>query len=287
MANTIVLALDRHEISSYEKAVLKTLNDFFTWAFVGEMTIKLLGLGFKEYAKDSFNLFDAVVVILSLVEVTMELSGVEGGGAFSALRAVRLLRVFKLARSWKTFRDLLNKMLKTLNDISTFSVLLLLCIFIFLLLGLEIFAHKIKFDANDNPARGVPGSVSPRENFDNPLMGFISIFIVFIGDDWNSIMYNHYRVMLDEEHGGSKFDAYTAVGYFIVLFITGNLVLMNLFLAILLSNFEGDDGDDEAEGSDGEEEKEETDSEVGAKLTKCQQFKISLKGLCCCKKPVV
>ena len=70
-------------------------------------------------------------------------------------------------------------MLVTLNDISTFSVLLLLCIFIFMLLGLEIFAHKIKLDANDNPARGVAGAASPRENFDNPLMGFIAIFIVF------------------------------------------------------------------------------------------------------------
>ena len=108
VGNTIVLAMDRHEISHEEKAVLNSLNDFFTWAFVGEMVIKLFGLGFKEYAKDSFNLFDAVVVVLSLVEVTMEASGVEGGGAFSALRAVRLLRVFKLARSWKTFRDLLN-----------------------------------------------------------------------------------------------------------------------------------------------------------------------------------
>jgi sterol desaturase/sphingolipid hydroxylase (fatty acid hydroxylase superfamily) len=79
---------------------------------------------------------------------------VDGGGAFSALRAVRLLRVFKLARSWKTFRLLLEQMIVTLKDISTFAVLLLLCIFIFMLLGLEIFAHKIKFDGDGNPAQG-------------------------------------------------------------------------------------------------------------------------------------
>jgi hypothetical protein len=91
-------------------------------------------------------------------------------------------------------------------------------------------------------------------------MGLIAIFIVFIGDDWNSIMYNHYRVMLDTEHGGSKFDAYVAVCYFVFLFIIGNLVLMNLFLAILLSNFEPKD-DEENEESD-QEEKEETDDDV-------------------------
>jgi hypothetical protein len=109
IANTLVLALDRYGISKEEKDILGIFNDFFTWAFVAEMVIKLTGLGFKEYAKDSFNIFDAVVVILSLVEVVMEHSGIgdSAGGAFSALRAVRLLRVFKLARSWKTFRELL------------------------------------------------------------------------------------------------------------------------------------------------------------------------------------
>jgi len=103
------------------------------------MVIKLFGLGFKEYSRDSFNLFDAVVVILSLVEVVMETIGTgdSAGGAFSALRAVRLLRVFKLARSWKSFRDLLAQMLGTLKDISTFAILLGLCIFIFMLLGLK------------------------------------------------------------------------------------------------------------------------------------------------------
>jgi hypothetical protein len=72
------------------------------------MIIKLIGLGFKEYVKDTFNIFDAVVVALSLIELVLVGAGIgSGGGAFSALRAVRLLRVFKLARSWKGLYDLL------------------------------------------------------------------------------------------------------------------------------------------------------------------------------------
>jgi len=68
-----------------------------------------------------------------------------------------------------------------------------------------MFAYKVRFDKDGMPARSdIINGTSPRENFDNPLMGFIAIFIVFIGDDWNAIMYNHYRVLLDEEHGGSK-----------------------------------------------------------------------------------
>lgn len=42
---------------------------FFTWVFIGEMVIKLLGLGVREYARDSFNLFDATIIILSIVDM--------------------------------------------------------------------------------------------------------------------------------------------------------------------------------------------------------------------------
>lgn len=72
------------------------------------MIIKLIGLGPRIYSKDRFNLFDGSIVILSLVEFTVEQvnigNAVSSGGALGAFRSIRLLRVFKLARSWKSFR---------------------------------------------------------------------------------------------------------------------------------------------------------------------------------------
>lgn len=82
--------------------IAQILNEFFTITFVIEMVIKLVGLGLREYARDSFNLFDAFIVIMSLVDMTIEatLSGDFPTSAFSAFRGVRLLRIFKIARSW-------------------------------------------------------------------------------------------------------------------------------------------------------------------------------------------
>jgi len=37
-----------------------------------EMLVKLLGLGFRRYAQDSFNLFDAAIVLMSTIEITFE-----------------------------------------------------------------------------------------------------------------------------------------------------------------------------------------------------------------------
>jgi len=47
------------------------MNEFFTWAFFAEMIMKMMGLGVKNYVKDKFNLFDAIVVMLSLVDWTI------------------------------------------------------------------------------------------------------------------------------------------------------------------------------------------------------------------------
>ena len=55
-----------------------------------------------------------------------------------------------LAKTWKRFELLLETMGSTLRDIASFSVLLLLFIFIFSLLGMELFAHKVKLNLETN-----------------------------------------------------------------------------------------------------------------------------------------
>ena len=79
VANTVVLAMDSYPEDPQVTKVSDMLNEFFTWAFVLEMIIKLIGLGFKEYARDSFNIFDAVIVILSLVDIVVTASAGSNG----------------------------------------------------------------------------------------------------------------------------------------------------------------------------------------------------------------
>lgn len=140
--------MDKYPIKKSEENFQQTMNNILSWIFFGEMVIKLLGLGLKEYAADSFNLFDCAVVMISLIENIIDWIGIDfgGGGAISALRAIRLLRVFKLARSWTSFRELLQKIIITLKDITNISVLLLLFMFIFSLVGSEMYAYKIMYN---------------------------------------------------------------------------------------------------------------------------------------------
>ena len=81
---------------------------------------------------------------------------------------------------------------------------------------------------------------APRENFDTIDQALTSVFIVIIGEDWNSLMYNYNRAV------GTH-----AVFYFVLVFCFGNFMLLSLFTAILLQNFEEDSG--KAEESEEEE----------------------------------
>ena len=259
IANTIVLALDRHPIDPTDESNNELANNILSWCFFTEMIIKLIGLGFKGYASDRFNLFDCFIVLVSLAENILEwtLAGgsVGTGGAISAFRGFRLFRVFKLARSWKKFRDLIFKIGKTLKDVSNFSVLLILFMFTYTLLGMELFAYKVRFDEN-NQIDLVNGS-PPRANFNTLLDGFTTVFIVLIAEDWNGVMYAYARVM----GGGS-------IIYFVSLVIFGNFIMLNLFLAILLKNFEEDDKLDEIE--------EKEDQKKGALKSTLSKIKNSI-----------
>ena len=64
--------------------------------------------------------------------------------------------------------------------------------FIFMLLGMEIFGHKIKFGEDGQLVDLDDPDVfkeAPRPNFDNIYMAFTTIFIVFIGEDWQAVMH--------------------------------------------------------------------------------------------------
>ena len=68
---------------------------------------------------------------------------------------------------------------------------------------------------------------SPRANFDGLEWSIITVFQVLIGEGWNQIMYDCMRCRGDIN-----------ALFFILMVLMGNIIMLNLFLAILLGNFE-------------------------------------------------
>jgi Na+-transporting methylmalonyl-CoA/oxaloacetate decarboxylase gamma subunit len=206
--------------------VSKEMNVVFTIIFSLEVVLKVLGLGVFGYVSDKMNVFDCIIVIIAMVELIMEKTsgGKGGGGPFGALRAVRLFRIFKIFRSGD-IRMLLEAIILTVAGIKDYIILLSLFIYVWALLGMSFFAGKVKFD--DDGKVDLKNGESPRTNFDIHYIAFLTVFQVIIGENWNSVMYNHMLA------GGT-----VASIFFILLVMTGNIIMLNLFLAILLGNFD-------------------------------------------------
>ncbi|DAZ92554.1 TPA: hypothetical protein N0F65_012784 [Lagenidium giganteum] len=248
-ANTIVLSLDHHPMSDEFRANLSIANFFLSTIFQFEMVVKLIGLGIRQYAADRFNLFDATIVVIGVFETILSPPSFTSSagapakrsrGIVSALRSFRMFRVFKLARNWHSLRMMLELIWRSVLSIGNFAVLLFIFIYIYALIGLEFFGNTMHFDSegyaiNDVSADFFTGYV-PRANFDTFLVSFVTVFQIITLDNWNNILYD-----------GVRGNGFGAVAYFFSLVIIGNFIMMNLFLALLLDNFDTPDPQPDSE----------------------------------------
>ena len=74
----------------------------------------------------------------------------------------------------------------------------------------------------------------PRENFNDVFSSLVTIFILIVGEDWNEIMYMYVRA------GGAESELGWSIAriYFLIVMITGNVILLALFTSLLLKNFD-------------------------------------------------
>jgi hypothetical protein len=143
IANAIVMALIWYRMPNSLERATDILNYVFTLCFVLEMAFKLVGLGLRGYASQGMNLFDAVVTVAGVVEMSIALSPASSASYLSVLRAFRLLRVFRLARSWTSLHRIITVLLSSILSVSWLSVLLLLFMFITALLATQVCATVV------------------------------------------------------------------------------------------------------------------------------------------------
>uniref|UniRef100_A0A8D0CL38 Voltage-dependent T-type calcium channel subunit alpha-1H n=1 Tax=Scleropages formosus TaxID=113540 RepID=A0A8D0CL38_SCLFO len=230
LVNTLSMGIEYHQQPDELTDILEISNVVFTSMFALEMVLKLLAFSIVGYIRNPYNIFDGIIVIISVWEI---LSQAEGG--LSVLRTFRLLRVLKLVRFLPALRRQLVVLMKTMDNVATFCMLLMLFIFIFSILGMHLFGCKFSLRTENGD------TIPDRKNFDSLLWAIVTVFQILTQEDWNVVLYN----------GMASTTPWAAL-YFVALMSFGNYVLFNLLVAILVEGFQAE-GD--ANKSDASEDK--------------------------------
>ncbi|XP_066559414.1 voltage-dependent L-type calcium channel subunit alpha-1S isoform X2 [Amia ocellicauda] len=219
--NTMAIATEHHNQTDVLTKVQDTANKVLLSLFTAEMLLKMYALGFQSYFMSLFNRFDCFVVCAGIIELILVEINVMAPLGISVLRCIRLLRIFKITKYWTSLSNLVASLLNSVRSIASLLLLLFLFIIIFSLLGMQVFGGKYNF----------PDMEVRRSTFDNFPQALISVFQILTGEDWNSVMYNGIMA-----YGGPTFPGVLVCIYFIILFVCGNYILLNVFLAIAVDN---------------------------------------------------
>ncbi|XP_052870084.1 voltage-dependent T-type calcium channel subunit alpha-1G [Anopheles cruzii] len=237
LINTLSMGIEYHDQPAELTAIVETSNIAFSAIFAVEMVLKVIAEGPFRYVANGFNVFDGVIVILSVVELGQSYLGDgQGSSGLSVLRTFRLLRILKLVRFMPNLRRQLFVMLRTMDNVAIFFSLLILFIFIFSILGMYLFGGKFcKFVEESGRERECtcpeivskhPQCECDRKHFNNILWATVTVFQILTQEDWNVVLFN-----------GMEKTSHWAALYFVTLMTFGNYVLFNLLVAILVEGF--------------------------------------------------
>uniref|UniRef100_A0A8C4FBS1 Sodium channel protein n=1 Tax=Dicentrarchus labrax TaxID=13489 RepID=A0A8C4FBS1_DICLA len=228
--NTLFMAMEHYPMTPEFDYMLSVGNLVFTGIFTAEMFFKLIAMDPYYYFQVGWNIFDSIIVTLSLVE--LGLANVQG---LSVLRSFRLLRVFKLAKSWPTLNMLIKIIGNSVGALGNLTLVLAIIVFIFAVVGMQLFGKSYK----DCVCKISIDCELPRWHMNDFFHSFLIVFRILCGE-WIETMWDCMEVA----------GAGMCLVVFMMVMVIGNLVVLNLFLALLLSSFSGDNlsaGDDDGE----------------------------------------
>ncbi|CAB4069401.1 CACNA1B [Lepeophtheirus salmonis] len=239
--NTILLMMKYYKQTETYKVTLHYMNTTLTGFFTLECVLKIFSFGFRSYFKDPWNTFDFITVVGSIVDALM----VEFAKNFinvGFLRLFRAARLIKLLRQGYTIRILLWTFIQSFKALPYVCLLMAMLFFIYTIIGMQVFGN-IKLDPES--------AIERHNNFRSFFGGLLLLFRCATGEAWPSIMLScedgrdcDPRALHINETTGEIVDKTKKCGsgftyvYFVSFIFLCSFLMLNLFVAVIMDNFD-------------------------------------------------
>ncbi|XP_059414278.1 voltage-dependent P/Q-type calcium channel subunit alpha-1A-like isoform X13 [Carassius carassius] len=231
--NTIVLMMKYDGASDAYEAVLANLNMVFTSLFSMECILKIIAFGALNYFKDAWNIFDCVTVLGSITDILVT----ELGNNFinlSFLRLFRAARLIKLLRQGETIRILLWTFVQSFKALPYVCLLIAMLFFIYAIIGMQLFGN-IAIEEDGESA------INQHNNFRTFFQALMLLFRSATGEAWHEIMLSCLGKKECDSHSGNveaECGSEFAYLYFVSFIFLCSFLMLNLFVAVIMDNFE-------------------------------------------------
>nr|XP_034182336.1 voltage-dependent calcium channel type A subunit alpha-1 isoform X16 [Osmia lignaria] len=230
--NTVLLMMKFHRQSDAYKNTLKYMNMCFTGMFTVECILKIAAFGVRNFFKDAWNTFDFITVIGSIVDALV----IEFGENFinvGFLRLFRAARLIKLLRQGYTIRILLWTFVQSFKALPYVCLLIAMLFFIYAIIGMQVFGN-IALDADT--------SITKHNNFQSFIQGLMLLFRCATGEAWPNIMLSCIKgrpcdIKADKQEPGGC-GSNIAYAYFVSFIFFCSFLMLNLFVAVIMDNFD-------------------------------------------------
>uniref|UniRef100_A0A915MCL9 Ion transport domain-containing protein n=4 Tax=Meloidogyne TaxID=189290 RepID=A0A915MCL9_MELJA len=254
--NCVTLAMERPSIppQSAERFFLSITGYAFTLIFTLEMVAKIIAngcfYGSDAYFKDGWNILDGCLVLISLVNVIMEIfvSG-DSPKIFGVIRVLRLLRALRPLRVINRAPGVKLVVMTLISSLKPIGNIVLICctfFIIFGILGVQLFKgtmfHCVGPHVQNVSTRSEclidPNNrwINHRYNFDNLGQALMSLFVLSSKDGWVSIMYQGIDAVGVDMQPIENYNEWRMI-YFISFLLLVGFFVLNMFVGVVVDNF--------------------------------------------------
>ncbi|KAF5301170.1 hypothetical protein FQA39_LY10848 [Lamprigera yunnana] len=229
--NTLLLMMKYDNQEQTFTDMLKYLNWGFTSLFTMECILKILAYGVRNFFKDPWNTFDFVTVIGSIVDAMV----VEFGENFinvGFLRLFRAARLIKLLRQGYTIRILLWTFVQSFKALPYVCLLIAMLFFIYAIIGMQVFG---------NIENNAGTYITRHNNFRNFIQGLMLLFRCATGEAWPFIMLSCIKNRPCDPEARKPINSCgsnLAYAYFVSFIFFCSFLMLNLFVAVIMDNFD-------------------------------------------------
>ncbi|CAB4001908.1 voltage-dependent N-type calcium channel subunit alpha-1B-like isoform X1, partial [Paramuricea clavata] len=231
--NTIVLMMEYYDQPDDYMNMCNYFNAALTFLFTMEAALKLFAFKLS-YFRDSWNVFDFIVVVGSILDTSLTFGKTYDlpfdPSMFRLFRAARLIKILKQGAG---IRVLLWTFLQSFKALPYVTLLIFLVFFIYAVIGMQIFG-KIKLDDSTQ--------INKYNNFQDIARSLLLLFRSSTGENWQEIMLSCSDGAMCDERANpqSKTCGSTtwAIAYFCTFIFLCMFFMLNLFVAVIMDNFE-------------------------------------------------